>query len=281
MGHIELARWADCILVAPATAHSSGAPGQRARGRSAHRDLSRRNVPHRRRARDESSDVEARRDSHAISLASKATACEFVGPGDGPQACGEFGPGPHARAGNAVRASSPPLRPTPLAGKRVLMTAGPTREPIDPVRYISNHSSGKQGFALAEAARDAGADVTLISGPVGTRNAERRQAYRRYRPGNRCTTPLPHDSTRAMSSSASLRSPTIGPPKRLAEDQEDVRRGNFAGTRTESRHHRDGRCAREHARSSSASPQKPKTPRPTREQIDPQKSRHDRAQRRV
>ncbi len=56
--------------------------------------------------------------------------------------------------------------PRPLAGKRVLITAGPTREPIDPVRYISNHSSGKQGFAIAEAARDAGADVTLISGPV-------------------------------------------------------------------------------------------------------------------
>ena len=59
-----------------------------------------------------------------------------------------------------------PPQPRPLAGKRVLITAGPTHEPIDPVRYIANRSSGKQGFAIAAAAQAAGADVTLISGPV-------------------------------------------------------------------------------------------------------------------
>src|SRR6202167_5567284 len=60
-----------------------------------------------------------------------------------------------------------PPHPRPRAGKRVLVTAGPTHEPIDPVRYIANRSSGKQGFAIAAAAQAAGADVTLISGPVG------------------------------------------------------------------------------------------------------------------
>ena len=63
-----------------------------------------------------------------------------------------------------------PPRPRPLAGKRVLITAGPTHEPIDPVRYIANRSSGKQGFAIAAAAQAAGADVTLVSGPVDLRD---------------------------------------------------------------------------------------------------------------
>ena len=165
MGHIELARWADCILIAPATAHSLA--------RLAHgmaddlltamtlaatcpvivapamnhmmwkHPASQRNVDQLR-----------------------ADGVRIVGPDDGPQACGEFGPGrmpePEALCDELVRL----FGPRPLAGKRVLITAGPTREPIDPVRYISNHSSGKQGFAIAEAARDAGAEVTLVSGPV-------------------------------------------------------------------------------------------------------------------
>jgi phosphopantothenoylcysteine decarboxylase / phosphopantothenate---cysteine ligase len=165
MGHIELARWADCILIAPATAHTLA--------RLAHgmaddlltamtlaatcpvvvapamnhmmwkHPASQRNVDQLR-----------------------ADGVRIVGPDDGPQACGEFGPGrmpePEVLCGELVRL----FGPRPLAGKRVLITAGPTREPIDPVRYISNHSSGKQGFAIAGAARDAGAEVTLISGPV-------------------------------------------------------------------------------------------------------------------
>src|SRR3981081_501559 len=68
-------------------------------------------------------------------------------------------------ASAAERLLRPPL-PRPLAGKRILITAGPTHEPIDPVRYIANRSSGKQGFAIAAAAQSAGAEVTLISGPV-------------------------------------------------------------------------------------------------------------------
>src|ERR1700720_2507063 len=82
---------------------------------------------------------------------------------------GEAGVGRRAEpleiASTAERFLRPP-HPRPLAGKRVLITAGPTHEPIDPVRYIANRSSGKQGFAIAAAAQAAGADVTLISGPV-------------------------------------------------------------------------------------------------------------------
>jgi len=165
MGHIELARWADCIVVAPATAHTLA-----------------------RLAHGMADDLLT-----AMSLAAtcpivvapamnhmmwkhpatqrnverlRGDGVRIVGPGDGPQACGEFGPGrmlePETLCGELSRL----FGPSPLAGKRVLITAGPTREPIDPVRYISNHSSGKQGFAVAEAARDAGAEVILISGPV-------------------------------------------------------------------------------------------------------------------
>jgi phosphopantothenoylcysteine decarboxylase/phosphopantothenate--cysteine ligase len=94
----------------------------------------------------------------------------MVGPNAGEMAeAGEAGIGrmaePTEIAAAAERLMRPP-QPRPLAGKRVLVTAGPTHEPIDPVRYIANRSSGKQGFAIAAAAQAAGADVTLISGPV-------------------------------------------------------------------------------------------------------------------
>jgi phosphopantothenoylcysteine decarboxylase / phosphopantothenate---cysteine ligase len=92
----------------------------------------------------------------------------FVGPNEGDMACGEYGPGRMAEPVEILAAIETLLspQPKPLAGKHVLITAGPTREPIDPVRYISNHSSGKQGYAIAEAALKLGAQVTLVSGPV-------------------------------------------------------------------------------------------------------------------
>jgi phosphopantothenoylcysteine decarboxylase/phosphopantothenate--cysteine ligase len=101
--------------------------------------------------------------------------CLVVGPDSGPMACGEHGPGrmvepesllEHIVAIFQQSAPAPADRIPGLQGRRILITAGPTREPIDPVRYISNHSSGKQGYALAAAARAAGALVTLVSGPV-------------------------------------------------------------------------------------------------------------------
>ena len=92
----------------------------------------------------------------------------LIGPNDGEMACGEFGPGRMAEPGEILEAVIGMLTPKaqPLAGRKVVITAGPTREPIDPVRFISNHSSGKQGYAIAAAAAALGAETVLISGPV-------------------------------------------------------------------------------------------------------------------
>jgi phosphopantothenoylcysteine decarboxylase/phosphopantothenate--cysteine ligase len=93
----------------------------------------------------------------------------FVGPNEGKMACGEYGPGRMAEPGEIIDAIETLLGAKaagPLAGRRVLITSGPTQEPIDPVRYIANRSSGKQGHALALAAAALGAQVTLVSGPV-------------------------------------------------------------------------------------------------------------------
>jgi phosphopantothenoylcysteine decarboxylase/phosphopantothenate--cysteine ligase len=97
-----------------------------------------------------------------------ADGVSFVGPNEGDMACGEYGPGRMAEPEEIAAAIRAKLMPKarPLAGKKVLITAGPTREPIDPVRYISNHSSGKQGYALAAQAVELGAETVLVSGPV-------------------------------------------------------------------------------------------------------------------
>jgi len=99
----------------------------------------------------------------------EARGVRFLGPASGDQACGETGPGrmlePNEIAA-ALLEQTGRLRTQPLKGLKVVITAGPTREPIDPVRYITNRSSGKMGFAVAAAARDAGAEVVLVTGPV-------------------------------------------------------------------------------------------------------------------
>ena len=89
-----------------------------------------------------------------------------VGPNEGEMACGEFGEGRMAEPGEILAAVAAILKPAHLKGIRALVTAGPTHEPIDPVRYLSNRSSGKQGYAIAEALADAGAETILVSGPV-------------------------------------------------------------------------------------------------------------------
>jgi phosphopantothenoylcysteine decarboxylase/phosphopantothenate--cysteine ligase len=98
----------------------------------------------------------------------RARGCTFVGPAEGDQACGETGPGRLVEPSEILEAmlSRPARRGGALQGRKVLVTAGPTRERIDPVRFITNRSSGKMGYAVAEAARDAGADVVIVSGPV-------------------------------------------------------------------------------------------------------------------
>ncbi|MEC8427747.1 MAG: bifunctional phosphopantothenoylcysteine decarboxylase/phosphopantothenate--cysteine ligase CoaBC, partial [Pseudomonadota bacterium] len=95
------------------------------------------------------------------------------GPAEGSQACGDIGPGRMLEAEELAQLCSEQFQPGSLAGKTVTITAGPTREAIDPVRYISNHSSGKMGYAIAEAARDAGAKVIVISGPCALTKPER------------------------------------------------------------------------------------------------------------
>jgi phosphopantothenoylcysteine decarboxylase/phosphopantothenate--cysteine ligase len=177
MGHIELSRAADLIVVAPATADLLA--------RMAHglaNDLASTTLL----ATDKrvlvAPAMNVRMWLHKATQRNVATLAAdgvaFVGPSEGEMACGEFGPGrmaePLAIVDAAERALAQPTfipLPTaalkgPLSGRHVLVTAGPTFEPIDPVRFIGNRSSGLQGFALAQAALDAGARVTLIRGPV-------------------------------------------------------------------------------------------------------------------
>jgi phosphopantothenoylcysteine decarboxylase/phosphopantothenate--cysteine ligase len=96
----------------------------------------------------------------------QARGVELLGPAEGDQACGEVGAGRLLEPGQIVAALSAPSLPPLLAGRRVLVSAGPTFEDIDPVRFIGNRSSGKMGFAVAAAARAMGAEVTLVAGPV-------------------------------------------------------------------------------------------------------------------
>ena len=96
----------------------------------------------------------------------------FAGPAAGDQACGEVGLGRMLEPADIAREIEALVQPKALAGRRVLVTAGPTEEPIDPVRVLTNSSSGKMGYAVARAAREAGADVTLVSGPVSLATPE-------------------------------------------------------------------------------------------------------------
>ena len=178
MGHIELARWADYFLVAPATANTIAklslgladdllttlalattakvfiAPAMNQQMWAAHATLENVNTLQKRGA-------------------------NILGPAAGEQACGDMGYGrmlepqeladalaEYAQENNAVTKSHDSSENLVLTGKKVMITAGPTLEAIDPVRYISNHSSGKMGFAIAKAAQQLGAEVTLVAGPV-------------------------------------------------------------------------------------------------------------------
>jgi phosphopantothenoylcysteine decarboxylase/phosphopantothenate--cysteine ligase len=171
MGHIELSRQADLVVIAPATADllAKAAQGH---------------------ANDLASTLLLASDKTALAAPAmnwrmfthpatqrnlarlRTDGMIFIGPNDGAMACGEFGPGRMAepveifaaiQAALAARADS---LSDDLAGRKIIVTAGPTHEPIDPVRYLANRSSGKQGYAIARAAQAAGAEVILISGPV-------------------------------------------------------------------------------------------------------------------
>jgi len=165
MGHIELARWADLVLIAPASANfmarlahghgsdllstvclATGAPIAIAP------------------AMNQQMWADAATQRNLLMLQEKGV--QVFGPASGSQACGDVGAGRMLEPMEIVQAAANVFEYDLLTGKHVVITAGPTREAIDPVRYITNKSSGKMGFAIAELAAEAGARVTLIAGPV-------------------------------------------------------------------------------------------------------------------
>jgi len=166
MGHIQLSRWADAILVAPASADfmariSLGLADDLLATLCLAAEVPLFLAP----AMNRAMWLHPATRSHAAALAGRGVA--LLGPDEGDQACGETGPGRMREPARLVPDLADALAAEGLlSGLRVLVSAGPTREPIDPVRFIGNRSSGKMGYALAAAARNAGADVTLVSGPV-------------------------------------------------------------------------------------------------------------------
>jgi phosphopantothenoylcysteine decarboxylase/phosphopantothenate--cysteine ligase len=166
MGHIELARWADLVLIAPATA---GLLARLATGQAD--DLLTTLCLATAAPVAVAPAMNRLMWAHAATQANVATlqgrAVRVLGPAEGAQACGETGPGRMLEPLEIAAAIAPLLTATgPFSGRRVLLTAGPTRERIDPVRFLSNRSSGKMGFALAQALQEAGAEVVLVAGPV-------------------------------------------------------------------------------------------------------------------
>ena len=174
MGHIELARWADLLLIAPATAdfiatmvHGRAdnllaaiylaTPALVAVAPAMNQGMWRHPA---------SLDNAEKLNQRGVTI---------IGPDSGIQACGDTGPGRMEQPDTIINQASDMFTSKSLQGKKVVITAGPTREALDPVRYISNHSSGKMGYALATAALDAGANVVLISGPVNLSIPERCQ----------------------------------------------------------------------------------------------------------
>ena len=167
MGHIQLSRAADLLVVAPATADliakmANGLADDLASTALLATDKRILVAPA----------MNVRMWRHPATMRNIETlqrdGVTLAGPSDGEMACGEFGPGRMAEPNEILTAIVDMLKPKaqPLAGRKVVITAGPTREPIDPVRFISNHSSGKQGYAIARAAVELGAETVLVSGPV-------------------------------------------------------------------------------------------------------------------
>ncbi len=168
MGHIELSRAADLVVVAPATADlmaraANGLAGDLAATTLLATDKPVLMAP----AMNVRMWLHPATQRNLATL--KADGVAFVGPDEGEMACGEYGPGRMAEPAAILAAIEAALAgggARPLAGRKALVTSGPTHEPIDPVRYIANRSSGKQGHAIAGALAVLGAEVTLISGPV-------------------------------------------------------------------------------------------------------------------
>lgn len=176
MGHIELARWADLMIIAPATADVIA---RLAQGRAD--DLLTTVALATPAPVAVAPAMNQQMWSHAATQENiqmlAARDIQIVGPDAGEQACGDVGPGRLLEPEAIVMALNQRFDNRLLEGRRVVITAGPTVEAIDPVRYLSNHSSGKMGYALASACADAGAQVELISGPVNLASPDRVTVY--------------------------------------------------------------------------------------------------------
>ncbi|WP_272517203.1 bifunctional phosphopantothenoylcysteine decarboxylase/phosphopantothenate--cysteine ligase CoaBC [Providencia sp. PROV194] len=172
MGHIELAKWADIIILAPATADliarlSAGMANDLLTTVCLASAAPIALVP----AMNQQMYKAKATQENLIKLQQRQ--CMIWGPDAGSQACGDIGPGRMIDPLEIVRLTSEFFTPKlDLQGIKLMITAGPTREALDPVRFISNHSSGKMGFAIAKAASQRGADVTLIAGPVNIETPE-------------------------------------------------------------------------------------------------------------
>ncbi|MDE4302505.1 bifunctional phosphopantothenoylcysteine decarboxylase/phosphopantothenate--cysteine ligase CoaBC [Phaeobacter gallaeciensis] len=171
MGHIQLSRSADLVVVAPATADLMAKMAQGLANDLASTLLLATDTPVL-----VAPAMNVRMWEHAATQRNiatlKADGIRFVGPNAGGMACGEFGPGRMAEPDEIVAAVAAEFRDGPLSGKRIIVTSGPTHEPIDPVRYIANRSSGAQGTAVARALRDLGAEVVFVTGPATVRPPE-------------------------------------------------------------------------------------------------------------
>tara|TARA_R110000782_G_scaffold27256_13_gene69160 strand:+ start:424 stop:1638 length:1215 start_codon:yes stop_codon:yes gene_type:complete len=165
MGHIDLARWADLVLVAPASAnfiarYSNGFAEDLLSTLCLATSSPVMLAP----AMNQQMWLNSATQENIEKI--KARGIAVIGPAEGDQACGENGPGRMLEAEEIASLAAKSFETNLLSGSRLLVTAGPTREAIDPVRYISNRSSGRMGYAVAMAAIEAGAEVSLVSGPV-------------------------------------------------------------------------------------------------------------------
>ena len=171
MGHIELARWADLLLIAPATADliarlSAGRADDLLTTVALATPAPLLLAP----AMNQQMWRDTATAANIETLATRGAT--IIGPGEGSQACGDTGPGRMEEPPVIADAAAALFASGALAGVRVVVTAGPTREPLDPVRYISNYSSGKMGFAIARAAAEAGAQTAIVTGPVNLQTPE-------------------------------------------------------------------------------------------------------------
>ena len=177
MGHITLARWADVILVAPATANfiaklAQGLADDLLTTLCLATGVSLLVAP------AMNQQMWRNRATQTNRATIEERGIRVLGPATGDQACGETGPGRMIEPEQLIAALHRVFQTSRLAGTHVMVTAGPTREAIDPVRYISNRSSGRMGYAVARAALEAGARVTLVTGPAALAPPERASCIR-------------------------------------------------------------------------------------------------------